>query len=466
MRSQTSPSGELREAESAEFFSVVSASSARFVTEVVGAGCALFTGVVVARSLGADGKGTVSVLSYLIALLAPASALGIGEAVARAVGQRFAASQDAVSGTLWLLRLTVPAGAVVLAGLTWGVFGDASVAHFPWVVVGVCFAFVATTVVNVFGLVLDGHGRVVQNSLIRLLVVLATAVATFVLVTGLRMSVLGAVVAMVVGWGIGAAVMLGATRQLGVRLRPARQRQFLGPAVRYGVPVQVSQLMVVAAARLDLFVVLALLGRSDAGQYSVALTAGQLVAYAPFALSVAAFPRLTRLEGAEADLFVARVARMSLVVALLTAAPLAALIPVALPALFGAGFHPAVEPGLLLVVAGVVGAVQWSLTRALAATGDPPAIMQSYAISVMAMVGLDFVLVLWLGLDGAALAAVVSSSVGVVLPVRRFIRKRGVALEELVPRVDDLVEVWHVAARALSAAAATVRRSDVRGLPR
>lgn len=422
-------------------FSVVGTSSVRFIAEVGAAASSLFAGIAVARTLGASGKGTVSTLTYLVALSAPVIALGLGEAVVRMVGQRRTALEEAVGGVGWVLLRSAPIGGLVVAVCSYPILRVGDVPHPLAVGVTVGVTALASAVATVYGMVLDAQGRLMLSSAVRLVSAVCIGLVTFLLVTVFRYDVLGAVLAALIGTGAAALALLIITRSSGVRLRAAHADRFLPEGLRYARPVFLSSLLVITSARLDLFVVLGLRGTAEAGLYSVALTISHLIWYAPAALTAAAFPRLAGLGPMEARVLVARLVRISALVSAMSAVLLAALVPLLLPLLYGPGFRSAVTSTLILLVAGFLGAVQWTLSRALSAAGRTRSVPESYLWTLLSMVALDLLLVPFFGLNGAGGAAVAASLFGLWPLMRAFLREEGATTAELWPRRADVAEL-------------------------
>jgi O-antigen/teichoic acid export membrane protein len=422
-------------------FSVVGTSSVRFLAELGAAASSLFAGIAVARTLGASGKGTVSTLTYLVALSAPVMALGLGEAVVRMVGQRRTALEEAVGGVAWVLLRSAPIGGLAVAGCSYPILRVGNVPHPLAVGVTVGATAVAATVAMVYGMVLDAQGRLMLSSAVRLASAVGIGLVTFLLVTVFRYNVLGAVLAALLGTGAAALTLLIITWSSGVRIRAAHSERFISEGLRYARPVFLSSLLVITTARVDLFVVLGLRGAAEAGLYSVALTTSHLTWYAPAALSAAAFPRLAGLGSAEARALVARLVRISALVSAISAVLLALLVPMLLPELYGQGFRAAVTSTLILLLAGFLGAVQWTLSRALSAAGRTRSVPESYLWTLVSMVALDLLLVPQWGLDGAAVAAVAASLCGLWPLMRAFIQEDGATVAALWPRRADMAEL-------------------------
>jgi O-antigen/teichoic acid export membrane protein len=384
---------------SAGWTSLARDSGARLAADAFALVASLVTATVTARALGPAGKGYYASLTLLATVLVAVCDVGIGDALIVLTGRGRASLTDAVSSTVRALLVLVPAGAVafLLAGALLFDAGGADdrltlLLGAALVATGICYS----TLVSV-PLAMQ---RVMTASGLSALAAGAAAAAALVLVAALGLGVEGAVLAALVGTAAALAATLAGLRAGRVSLRPRRARGYLGQAVRLGVPFQLSNLLVVAAARLDLLLVFKLSGAAAAGRYSVALTVGALVSAVPTALAYAAFPRLPRLL------------RTGVGAALAAAAVLAAVTPIVVPALFGQSFAAAVTPALVLLAAGVLYSAQWLLARAWSARGAPQALFVSFAASFVVMVALDFALIPGRGATGAALAALAASAAG------------------------------------------------------
>ena len=443
---------ELQDQSQVHDLSVTIGSLSRFTAELAGAAFGLVTGAVTARVLGPTGKGELSTLSYLVALFAPACAFGLGEAIVALLGQRRVSLSRALSGASGLLlpAMTVGFVGVLLSG---GVVIGFE-AHQSALVIA-AGTLPVITLVTVVGIVLDSQQRLVWHSLVRVGIAIATSFATVLLVAVWHLGIAGGVAAILVGWGAGLCVLLGLLAATGALARPRWDRDFLRLALPLGVPVQMSYLLIVAAARVDLLIVLALRGKANAGVYSVALTLGQLVTYAPLGLAAAAFPRLALISAADAAPFAARVYRVGLAAAFVSGIGLAVIVPVVTPIAFGRDFSRATSPALILLGAGMLSAGQWMACRFMAARGHTRPLAESYGASLAAMVALDLALVPTVGIRGAAISSLFSSLLGLGVAVRRLQTNEGVASRSLVPTSSDFVELL-ATLRVMSSA---VRRS-------
>jgi O-antigen/teichoic acid export membrane protein len=419
--------------------SVAAGSVARSAAEATWAAFALLTGVIAARHLGPVGKGTVSSIGYLVALVAPAVTLGLGEAGVTLARGRGTDLRRVVGTTIsWLIVASV-VGAAVLVGLLALQFrGDLSILR------GATMAAVASVpamaVWLVFSLFVEAEGGLIASAAIKVLVGAVTAVASAVLVLGFELAQAGAVAGMAAGFVAGAvATTAWLWIRRGVAPVPRWDPGYLRAAIAVGLPIVGSYLLLGTAARLDLLIVQGIKGSEDAGLYSVALTMGQLVFYGPVAVAVASYGVAAGLGAGDVVAFIERAGRTGVAAGVVCAVALVPILPVLMPAMFGIGFKDAVTMALVLLPASVLQGLQWVICRLWAARGRGTLLLTSCGAMLVAMIALDIVLVPAHGGIGAAVASLVASAVGAAVALAGHRRRAGgdASLRHFVPHVAD-----------------------------
>lgn len=428
--------------------SLARSSSARlaadFSTLVIG----VVVGVVTARWLGPAGRGVLAALTLLSGLCVAIASMGLTDAAVVMVGQRRVSVLAALSANIGLVLLSgATAGAACFIVAALQIQPDSTSV---WLAVAV--ASLTVPIAGLQNMISGGlmlTERIVQASGVIGAMAVVTLFATCILVIPLSMGIVGAALALMLG-AIAGTVFAWRFLPLDPGLRPRWLPSYLGPALRYGVKLQGSQLLTLLAGRLDLLIVFSLLGEAAAGRYSISLTVASIVGLPLFALSYAIFPRVAYVPAEEARRLTLLVWRRGLIATLVVAGALAGFCPLGIPLLFGDEFSPAVTPALILLVGSVIGTGQWTLARPVGARGRPNLLVVSYGISLVTMVGLDFALIPMLGLPGAALASAASNLLGLI-PCLVFYRQReGVALAALLPRFRDLTELIDGTIRTLS----------------
>ena len=411
-------------------------STARFLADggglLLGAVAATFT----ARWLGPSTKGTLAALMFLAGLLAQTCLLGLPDAAMVRVGRGDADTQQALSSTLGSTILASLAGVVVLVTYAWLQLPmeDSFVRD---AVIVACASLPLSVAASTLLIVLNIQDRVVSSSAIFFVMTVTTAVMTVLFVGPFDLSVLGGALGTLLGAGAGVAIGGTLLRRSGLHLRPRIDWSYVRPALRFGLQVQLSYVLTVAVARLDLLLLYSIAGQAEAGIYSVALTFGTLSGTVGAALSYAAFPRLSQLGEDDAQALTARLVRAGLAAALVVAIALTAVLPMFIRVVLGRAYEPATVPAILLLLGSVIWTAQWVLARAYAARGDPSLMFTSFLANLVAMLVLDVALIPHWGSTGAAVASVAGPCVGLTVCLVRHRRQSGRPLGELVPRLED-----------------------------
>jgi O-antigen/teichoic acid export membrane protein len=418
-------------------------SASRLLAEFGSAFFALLASTIVARHMGPSLKGTVSTLSYIVAIAAPACAVGMGESAVTLLARGHSDLRRALRATVALLALTTSLGAAAVFGVSVLIIGPGWQEFLHPLVITALTVPLATGV-GVFGLLADSQQRIVFTSSARLTNAFVSAAMTFALVDLLDLWTTGAMLAMAAGWGVALVMLAGALVRSGGSHLPMWDRAYLGSAARLGVPIQISYLLIVASSRLDLLLVNLIAGPRAAGLYSISLTAAALSTYAAVALVGANYPRLAALSTDEDwVLFTQKLARLSIAAAVAGCAGLALFIPLLTAPIFGRAFSGSVPASLILVPGGIAWSAQWVICRAWAARGKTGLLVKSFAPAVATMLVLDFAFIPTLGIVGAAIAFDLSLLVGlgVSTAVYTSTARRPRALLALVPRLSDFVQL-------------------------
>ncbi|MGI8622815.1 MAG: lipopolysaccharide biosynthesis protein [Solirubrobacteraceae bacterium] len=386
-------------------------TAARLAADVFALAASLLTATLTAQALGPAGKGYLATLTLLVSLFVVVFEVGIGDALIVMVGPGRATLADAaratVQATLWLAlvgTIAFAAVAVVVLGPVASADRLALALGAALVAVGVCYS----TLVSV----LLATQRVALVAAISALGAAVTAAVMSLAAIAFELDVEAAIFVSLCGAGIATAACVARLRAAQIAIKPTRAPGYLPGALRLGFAFQLPNLLIVAAARLDLLLVFEIGGAEAAGRYSVALTIGALVALVPTAVAYAGFARIANMAAPEARAFTGRALRRGMLGALASALLLAAVTPIGLPWVFGAGFRPAVGPTLILLAGGVLGSGQLLLARLTAARGEPRILIASFTLSFVVMIGLDLVLIEARGESGAAVAALISAFVG------------------------------------------------------
>ena len=391
--------------------------------------------LVMARALGAEGRGQVAFLTAIAWLVSSLATLGLPESNANlGAGEprlRRALATNSIVLSLVLGVLSI----IALGALIWAfpaVAGD-SEAYLRWMT----FAFLPILILQpcLRYLAQADYAFAITNATYLLPAVLNVAVngvlaAAGALTAGVAIAVwlLGQTLATaIVCWyiarrlaGFGAPNMTLARRSLA-----------------FGAKAHIGRVMQLGNYRLDQWLLGAIAGSRELGLYSVAVAWAEALWYLPTALSSVQRPDLVRATRREAARAAAAVFRGVVILTVVAGVVMVVLAPLLCTGLFGAEFSGSVDD-LRVLVGGAFGMVALKLFgNALVAKGHP--LLQSVAIGsgFVLTVALCVILVPPYGGLGAALASTLAyTAAGAVVAVA-FLRALDGNARDLVPHAAD-----------------------------
>jgi O-antigen/teichoic acid export membrane protein len=409
-------------------------------TQVAAAFLSLGNVLIIARVLGAEGRGNVAFLTAIAWLTASLSTLGLQEANANLAAAeprtRRALATNSVVLSALVGGLTIALLSVLVA-LVPAVGGDSDPA-LRWLT----FAFVPVIIFQFLlrMLVQADYGFAVSNAAYVLAPILNVAV------NGLFAAFGALTVGTAVGvWLAGQAlevVILGGYLQLRLAGFGRPDLGLASRALGFGLKAHVGRVMQLGNYRLDQWLLGAISGPRELGLYSVAVAWAEALWYLPTALAYVQRPDLVRATAEEARRRAAAVFRAAAVVTGAAALAMIVAAPFLCVTIFGSDFRGSIDD-LRVLVAGAFGMMTLKLFgNALVARGRP--VLQSVAIGAgfACTVVLDIVLIPPLGGLGAALASTLAYTAAGIVVAAIFLRALGGKASELVPRPTDVRWAW------------------------
>jgi O-antigen/teichoic acid export membrane protein len=405
-------------------------------TNIAAAFLSLANVLVIARVLGAEGRGHVAFLTAIAWLVGSMSTLGVQEANANFAAAEPRLRRALATNSVVLSLLLGAISFVALVGLV-AVFpavgGDSepvlrtiTFAVIPVIVLQTClrflaqadFAFGITNAAYLLAPVLN----LGVNGAFAAFGVLSVEKAVGVWLMG---QVLETVL---IGWYV--------ARRLAGFGRPdlALARRSL----RFGAQAHAGRVMQLGNYRLDQWLLGAIAGPRELGLYSVAVAWAEALWYLPTALAAVQRPALVRAARDEAARLAAAIFRAVALVTTVLAVGMIVLAPALCVVVFGEEFRGSIVDLRILVV-GAFGMVAMKLFgNSLVARGRP--ILQSVAIGIgfVSTVVLDVILIPPFGGAGAALASTLSYTAAGIAIAAIFLRTAGGRASDLVPRAGDV----------------------------
>ena len=396
------------------------------------AALAFITGPVLARALGASGRGDLAAILVPLHLMTPIAIVGMDVYAARE------AARGRPVGTLGLslgLMLTVFGGIVAVAGvpISAALAGDREVVR-AFLLIGFALAPVTLLVALLVGL---STGLQRWRLVIAVKLVPGTVIAAALVVLFITDSLTV---------GTAAVVYLAAELITGMIVAPVLRHSHLRldwgvmkEGISFGGRAWAGTLADLANARLDQLLMIPLVAPRELGLYAVAVSIGSIAWIVTGGISP---PLLARISAGEIAL-APRALRTVLVVLAAVTIVVAALTPVVLRVLFGPEFTDATHAAWILLAAGLPAAGSEILTQTLNGAGRPG--MAAFGQGVALAITIPGLLILLpiIGIIGAALISLVAYSVNfliVLIATMRICRMS--ARELLVPTRADLA--WMV----------------------
>jgi O-antigen/teichoic acid export membrane protein len=396
---------------------------------VLGAASGFVTGPLLARALGASGRGDLQAVLVPLSLVPWLLSFGITAYAYRALprGRTLEEVLGSLGLPLVLVGVIVAAAGVPIADVLAG--GQATVRTF--LIVG----FLITPVVLLNMLLSSSLAARERWRSVLLMNVIPFAVPFVVVVPMFvvgRLTVGIAAAANIAGSLLAVIPGLALLRGIG---RPVFRPALSKAAVKFGLKSWLGGLALTANLRLDQLLMITLVPRQQLGLYAVATTISGASGLATGAISP---PLMARIGSGHTHLM-ARAVRITVSATILVNIAVAAVTPVILAVLFGPQFHGAMPMVMVLLAASIPLAGTTVLSTALLADGAPmiPSAAEAIAL-VITVVGL-LTLLGPLQAMGAALVSVAAYSASVVFQLLMARRRVGAPLKEfLVPSREDV----------------------------
>ena len=428
---------------------VARGSALLFWSKVAGNAGFFVAVLILARSLGPTGRGTIAFITVTALVAARLAGLGIGEAtavfVARRPERRGALLTNVVVFMFGsaLLAAAVACGALVALGDA----GPAGVGA-PELTILAC-----ATLVSALGE--GGYFFLLGRDRIRALA-LITATASWVyplllvaVWSTVGLTVLRAALAWTVAESIRALAYLGQSIR-GVTLARL-DSGLIGEAVRFGSRVWVGSLARFLNFRTDQILMGFLASEAALGVYAVAVNASEMLLYLPAAMATALLPAAARADAGLRIVQALGAFRSAAAVTACAVVAAALLGPPALPLVFGTPFEASVAPFLWLLPGALGFAAIAVFSSALIAGSSPGLSSVGPLMSLVLGVALDVILIPRFGASGAAAAASAAFLAGGCAALVVFRHRNPFAWRLLLlPRRSDLA-VFRALVRPLRA---------------
>ena len=405
-------------------------------SQLTAAVLSLISVLIVARALGAEGRGHVAFLTAMTFLTANLATFGVQEANGNFAASNPGARRSLATNSVLLAVLLGGGAALILSGLIAlfpGIAGDSDATLRL-----VAFAFIPAILLQIFlrFLVQADYGFAVTNAAYVLAPTLNVVGNGLFYALGI-LSVNSAVAWWLAGQTLETVLLAWYVQR---RLAGFGRPDFglVRRALRFGTRAHPGRVMLLGNYRLDQWLLGAIAGPRELGVYSVAVAWAEALWYLPTALATVQRPDLVRAAKEEAARIAARIFRAAMLVTAACALVMVLAAPFLCVTIFGSDFEGSVNMLRVLVVAAFGVAAVKLLGSALVTQGRPG--LQSVAIGFgfVLSVALDVVLIPPFGGQGAAFAAAIAHTTAGLVVCTIFLRTLGGRPSDLVPRPGDV----------------------------
>ena len=407
----------------------------------------LGSGIIVARSLGAEGKGIYSLITTFVGLGSIVGLIGINFAHVYLLSSRRYSLELIVKDALFFTAINSTI-IILIAYLTYPLVGldkIVGVEYFPFIAVMiVCFIFDAHV-----SAILLGQERIARLRLLSLVIPTITVIALMGILFYPRVDKDGIsylVVALALSTVAGSLVYVHQLFSLTERpIVPGVNRRLMKDSITYGLKNWAGNLFSQLTYRLDYFLVQILASTAQLGYYSVAVSISQTLLFIPGAFSSILLPKFARYEKSYASAAAATAIRHTLALSLFLAVTFAILGHLIIRFLYGAQFLPASTP-LLILLPGVLAMSLAGIALNYFAGRNRPEI-PSYILlgGLILNTSLDFCLIPRLGIVGASIASTIAYTSIAIVSLCLFRKDTSIGLFKMfILRPNDISRLWHI----------------------
>lgn len=375
--------------------------------------------IIVARALGANGKGIIT-----FGVLLPSTAIVLVDAGFTSSNIYYASKASATdllrNAFTFIALASVLVWAVFAAGRSWGSLFDTlpTSAFVPAIaLVPVLLA------ISQLGAILIGLGRVAYVNGVSILQACTTfvLVGAAVLMGGGPATILFCVV---VSTLFASLVLVRRILAEGARLRLGWDRQLLWKQVGFGIRDHAGNLVQFLNYRLDQFIVSAYLGATALGVYSVSVSIAELLWVVPSAAGVLTFARAARIENEALNRTTPVLLRLLFALSLAGGIAIALLGRWLIVLMYSEAFVGAYDALLLLLPGAVLLGLGKVMAGEIAGRGHPGLNSVPAGVGAVVTIALDLVLIPRYGVRGAAGASSVAYALVTALYWRSYRRLR------------------------------------------
>jgi O-antigen/teichoic acid export membrane protein len=401
---------------------------------------ALASSIVLARSLGPEGRGLFALVFLIPGFARSFGLLGFEQANAVYAGLQPQGRRALVWHSALVACLV--GGAVAISGMAYVLVGAPGV---PNLIQGPLWLYTLPLLMIPVGLLLEfwlailrGMNHIVLLNVVQVATKIIALVLLVVFVYWMRLEVLGAVWTVVAADAVAIIVVAFCLSSAGVLGAPFINPPLWKRTARFALPAHGGTIAAYFNYRVDEFIIAALLTARDLGFYAIATSLVERMWILPSAVTTALLPHLTNATDRDPKL-VAIVARHVMIWTGIACVCLFAIAEVLVDLLFSSAFGDAAAP-LRWLMPGIftlsIGKVL--VTELLAREKALYTIWASVSAAIVNIAG-NLLLIPYMGISGAAVASSISYTILSLIIIYYYLRETRLPGRILIPCREDFV---------------------------
>lgn len=402
----------------------------------------LLSGIVVAQTVGAEGKGIYTLIILSNALVVLLSNPGLNTAISYYAVREQSTEKQLLRFALYAAIILGFGGGLLAFAAYQFVLRENVLQNIPSVYILIVLAFTPLSLITLFGTaILLGQRKINEFNIVettRLGSILVLQISS----TYLGFGVQGIILAFLSGIFISTLVTTWYLHE-DVKANLLQRVQPIKPIITYGLRSYPTNLLSFINYRLDAFLVNFFADASHVGLYATSVSLAEMLWIVPNAVSNTLFVQIPKLKNEDANQLTGRIIRMTTLIMVIAVIIASMIGPIVIPILFGKPFQSSIIPFIILLP-GVLGV---SINRILSADfngrGKPQYSAYATGISAMVTVTLDVLLIPVIGIIGAAIASSTAYLIGGCFLIYWFVRETSSPWQYLLlPQKQDFQTVW------------------------
>ncbi|MFC0272283.1 oligosaccharide flippase family protein [Metabacillus herbersteinensis] len=399
------------------------------------------TSILVARVLGAEGRGYITFIILIFGLIASYGHFGINHATAYFQKRSNYSQKEIFNSNISILLIifSIIASLVFILRIQSLILTDYS---FDLIIIGLSYVLINFIIITIQEFYV-GNERIVEINKFLLIgesfIFLTTILLSITEVLSVRNYLILFVVSSLLR-------MLFFVKGLGINFKFSINATLIKQEIKYGFVAYLSALFIFLNYRADQFLIKSMLGIESLGIYSIAVNLAELAFLVPMSVTSALTGRLYNINNEIEDkkFIIYSTIKYTFYIAMIVSIIGMGMTPL-IPFIYGQSFSDASNITFVLFI-GIIFASIGKVSYAYFITEGRPIIHTIVtAITLLCNIILNIILIPYLGMMGAALASTLSYFIYGLLYIIIFVTKEGFTIKELlVPEKKDLLLLFNV----------------------